>query len=290
MNRRLLALYPRGWRERYGSEVASLADELISAGETTPLRAGLGLIAGAAVERWCALADSGLLAPAAAVITAVGGIALAVTHSLNGAGATRPYFETHPAGGLVLLVVTLVWYSMELIEFVRGRRSPQWHDRAAKAAAPPGWWLTLWLCVIAVNVLLYLAPPVFPSAAIRPGAVAFAAGMVIVMAGTGLRWWSFQALGGRYFNYAVKVSPDQPVVTTGPYRMLRHPGHAGQMLFCIGAGLTSANWAGLAAVTLLPLVLVIWRTRVEENTLLATLGDRYRCYAAGRKRFVPLIW
>ncbi len=59
--RRLLRLYPRAWRERYGSELASLADELISAGETTPLRAGLNLFAGAAVERWRALASRGAL-------------------------------------------------------------------------------------------------------------------------------------------------------------------------------------------------------------------------------------
>lgn len=55
--RRLLTLYRRAWRERYGSELASLAD-VISAGETTPLRAGLNLFAGAAVERWRALASA----------------------------------------------------------------------------------------------------------------------------------------------------------------------------------------------------------------------------------------
>jgi hypothetical protein len=45
MNRHLarwpLALYPHAWRDRCGPETASLTSELISAGETTPLRAGL---------------------------------------------------------------------------------------------------------------------------------------------------------------------------------------------------------------------------------------------------------
>jgi protein-S-isoprenylcysteine O-methyltransferase Ste14 len=53
--RRLLALYPRAWRERYGPEVAELSDELVRAGDTTRLRAGLDLAAGAAVERGRAL-------------------------------------------------------------------------------------------------------------------------------------------------------------------------------------------------------------------------------------------
>jgi hypothetical protein len=93
MNRRvtrwLLALYPRAWRDRYGAEVVSLTDELIRAGETTPLPAGLNLVAGAAVERARALAGSrsALLVSSAVVIVALAGGAFAVT------GSTRP----HPA-------------------------------------------------------------------------------------------------------------------------------------------------------------------------------------------------
>ncbi len=90
MNRRvtrlLLALYPRAWRDRYGAEVASLTDELIRAGETTPLPAGLNLVAGAAVERARALAGSrsALAVTSAAVIVAMVGGAFVVT------GGARP--------------------------------------------------------------------------------------------------------------------------------------------------------------------------------------------------------
>jgi protein-S-isoprenylcysteine O-methyltransferase Ste14 len=58
----------------------------------------------------------------------------------------------------------------------------------------------------------------------------------------------------------------------------------------MGFGLTCANWVAMAAETLLPLAVIIWRIRVEENALLAVLGDRYRCYAPGHRRLVPLIW
>jgi len=47
----LLALYPRAWRNRYSREVASLTEELIRAGDTTPRRAALNLAVAAAVER-----------------------------------------------------------------------------------------------------------------------------------------------------------------------------------------------------------------------------------------------
>ena len=90
MNRRvtrlLLALYPRAWRDRYGAEVASLTDELIRAGETTPLPAGLNLVAGAAAERARALAGSrsALAVTSAAAIAAMVGGAFVVT------GGARP--------------------------------------------------------------------------------------------------------------------------------------------------------------------------------------------------------
>jgi hypothetical protein len=90
MNRRvtglLLALYPRAWRDRYGAEVATLTDELIRAGETTPLPAGLNLFAGAAVERARALAASrtALAVTSAAAIVAMVGGAFVVT------GSARP--------------------------------------------------------------------------------------------------------------------------------------------------------------------------------------------------------
>jgi protein-S-isoprenylcysteine O-methyltransferase len=136
-------------------------------------------------------------------------------------------------------------------------------------------------------VWLYLAPPIVPLATIRPEAGAFTIGMILLLAGIALRVWSFAALG-RYFTRCVQVSPGQPVVTNGPYRLVRHPGYAGGLLAWVGIGVTSANWAGLAAVTLLPLIVVIWLIHLEEHALLATLDDdRYRRYAAQHKRLIP---
>jgi protein-S-isoprenylcysteine O-methyltransferase Ste14 len=144
-------------------------------------------------------------------------------------------------------------------------------------------------CLIATNVVLYLAPHIVPAARIRPGAAAFAAGLAVLLAGLALRGWSFKTLG-QYFTFTVMVSSDQPVVTAGPYHLLRHPSYTGLLLACIGVGLMSANWAGVAAMALLPLAVILWRIHIEENALLATLGDRYRAYASQHKRLVPLVW
>jgi hypothetical protein len=78
----LLALYPSAWRERYGSEVVSLSEELIGTGETTPLRAGLDLAAGAAIERGRSLVRSrrpALVLAVVAMIVAGGTVTLIQT-------------------------------------------------------------------------------------------------------------------------------------------------------------------------------------------------------------------
>src|SRR6202044_1378726 len=279
--RRLVALYPRAWRERYGGEVADLADELISEGRTTRLRAGLELVEGAAAEHGRVLARS----PAAALggvaaLTAGAGIGLAVARA--GGSAGRPYFETSSAGILLLLLVVMAGGLLEFVKFLTVQEAREWRAGATRSRAP-GFWVASAACVIAWETWLYLAPAIVPAAAIRPGALAFSAGLVFFLAGIGLRGWSFAALG-RYSTYGIVVSPAQPVVATGPYRWLRHPGYTGGLLICSGAGLMSANWAGVAAMTLLPLALTVWRIRLEETALLAGLGERYRAYASDRRR------
>ena len=284
--RSLVALYPRAWRERYGGEVGDLTDELISEGQTTRLRAGLGLVEGAAVEHGRALIRS----PAAglggvAAVTAAAGVGLAVARA--GGAAGRPYFDTSSAGILLLLAV-MAWGLLEFVKFLTVQEAQEWRAGAARSRAP-GFWVASAACVIAWEIWLYLAPAIIPAAAIRPGALAFSAGLVFFLAGLGLRGWSFAALG-RYSTYGIVVSPAQPVVRTGPYRWLRHPSYTGGLLICSGVGLMSANWAGVAAMTLLPLAVTVWRIRLEETALLTGLGERYRGYACDRKRLVPLIW
>jgi protein-S-isoprenylcysteine O-methyltransferase Ste14 len=197
----------------------------------------------------------------------------------------KPYFDTNYLAGPLLLIVAMAWGAMELSQRSQVVGARKGAIKVGGATSR----VVFWACLIAASAFLYLVPRLVPAAAIRPGAVAFAVGMVIMVAGLVLRGWSFKALG-EYFTHTVMVSSDQPVVTTGPYRVLRHPRYTGFLLACIGVGLASANGAGLAAMVLLPLAVILWRIHVEENALLTALDDRYRGYASHHKRLVPLIW
>lgn len=126
-------------------------------------------------------------------------------------------------------------------------------------------------------------------AAYSVGVLGFAVALLILWSGIALRWWSFRTLG-RYFTFRVMTSTDQPVITSGPYRMLRHPSYLGILLALLGIGLMYGNWISVASLVVLPFIGFMNRIRVEEAALRATLGDRYTSYALGRKRLIPLVW
>jgi protein-S-isoprenylcysteine O-methyltransferase Ste14 len=71
---------------------------------------------------------------------------------------------------------------------------------------------------------------------------------------------------------------------------VRHPGYTGVVLIVVGAGAISGHWVGLAGWTILVVLPLLYRIRIEETALVRALGDSYRSYAAAHKRLVPLVW
>lgn len=202
-------------------------------------------------------------------------------HQLHLGAVIRPYFQTQPAALAFWLLVNLASFGFEFV---------QWQQRRVEATkADKGSYALLLTCAVTGLVWLGLAPTIAPAAMIRPSSAAFAVGMTMFLAGFAMRRWSEMTLG-RYFTFTVMTSADQPVITSGPYRFVRHPGYTGVLLIVIGAGLVNGNWLGTVGWTLLVLLPLLYRIHVEENALLIALGDRYGAYAARHKRLLPLIW
>ena len=116
-----------------------------------------------------------------------------------------------------------------------------------------------------------------------------AAGLIAIWLGLGIRVWAIAALG-RAFRTTVEVDPGQAVVSTGPYRWVRHPSYSGLLLIVSGCGLAAGNWLALAICIALPLAALLRRISVEEAELTRVLGDRYRAYQAKTRRLIPGLW
>jgi protein-S-isoprenylcysteine O-methyltransferase Ste14 len=89
----------------------------------------------------------------------------------------------------------------------------------------------------------------------------------------------------------VKIQKErrQKVVTTGPYRYVRHPMYASGILCYLGIPLLLGSWYGLAMAAVMVVLLAI--RAVREERLLQPELDGYSDYAARvRYRLIPLIW
>jgi protein-S-isoprenylcysteine O-methyltransferase Ste14 len=116
-----------------------------------------------------------------------------------------------------------------------------------------------------------------------------AAGLIVMWLGLAIRVWAIASLG-RGFRTTVEVDPGQAVVSTGPYRWVRHPSYSGLLLIATGCGLAAGNWLALAICVTLPLPALLRRIDVEEAELTRVLGDRYRAYKTQTKRLIPGLW
>ena len=92
-----------------------------------------------------------------------------------------------------------------------------------------------------------------------------------------------------YLRRSLSIIPEaRRLVTGGPYRFVRHPLYAAEILAALAYVLVTP--ALLAVVVLLPFVVVqLQRAGYEERLLTATY-PRYREYAAATPRLVPFIW
>jgi protein-S-isoprenylcysteine O-methyltransferase Ste14 len=87
----------------------------------------------------------------------------------------------------------------------------------------------------------------------------------------------------------IQVTPDQHVVSTGPYAIVRHPMYASASLYVIGTPLALGSyWGLLAAGAMLPFL--IWRLLDEERLLARSLSGYTEYQKKVPYRLVPRIW
>ncbi len=115
------------------------------------------------------------------------------------------------------------------------------------------------------------------------------AALVAIFAGYALS--SYALIENRFFSGVVRIQTERGhhVVSSGPYRWMRHPGYSGALLLYLATPLfLDSIWAFLPAV-LLAFALII-RTALEDKTLQDELPG-YQEYA-GRVRFrlLPGVW
>jgi protein-S-isoprenylcysteine O-methyltransferase Ste14 len=113
--------------------------------------------------------------------------------------------------------------------------------------------------------------------------------LAFILAGYALG--AYALIENRFFSGMVRIQTERghQVVTTGPYRWVRHPGYAGALLVYLATPVfLDSSWAFLPAIFLT--VALVIRTALEDRTLQEELAG-YREYAGRvRYRLLPGVW
>ena len=115
------------------------------------------------------------------------------------------------------------------------------------------------------------------------------AGVVLYVLSCVLGSWAMAV--NRHFESTVFVAKDgsQRVCSTGPYRVVRHPGYTAAAVGCIGYVWILGSWWALVPAGLM-IVLFVVRTSLEDATLKEELPGYGEYAARTTRRLMPLVW
>jgi len=113
--------------------------------------------------------------------------------------------------------------------------------------------------------------------------------LILTILGHALVVWAMGA--NAFFSPLVRIQKERghTVAIGGPYRLIRHPGYLGAIIFTVGIPLLLGSWwaiiPGLAAD-----VLYILRTKLEDQTLVEELPGYQEYTQQTKYRLFPGVW
>jgi protein-S-isoprenylcysteine O-methyltransferase Ste14 len=112
-------------------------------------------------------------------------------------------------------------------------------------------------------------------------------GLVLLALGLGFAIWARLHIG-RNWGTPMTQKDEPELVTSGPYRHVRHPIYSGVLVAGIGT-CVALSWLWLTAVFLAG-VYFVYSATVEEHYLTAQFPDRYPAYKRATKMLVPFVF
>jgi protein-S-isoprenylcysteine O-methyltransferase Ste14 len=113
------------------------------------------------------------------------------------------------------------------------------------------------------------------------------AGDVLVGAGWLAIFFVFRE--NSFTSATIELAPDQKVISSGPYALVRHPMYAGALVMLLGMPIALGSWWGVLVVAAI-LPALIWRLVEEEKFLAENLAGYVAYRNSVRYRLLPWVW
>lgn len=115
-----------------------------------------------------------------------------------------------------------------------------------------------------------------------------ASGSLLALAGAALVLRSRAELGAAW-SLVPEADQRTGLVTTGPYRLVRHPIYLGLSILAVGQALAFGSAPALIIVLFACVPTFALRARAEEKLLTCIFGDRYADYRRRTRMIIPYV-
>jgi len=172
--------------------------------------------------------------------------------------------------------------ALRLVEMRLSRR----HQRAMAAGGTAPLPERVFPAMVALHTGVLAAAVIETLALGRPFVAALAIPAVVLVAlANALRFWVIASLGIQWNVRVVASTPALGVVTSGPYRFVRHPNYVAVFVELTALPLVHGAYLTAVAGALLHAAVLYRRIGLEESVLMA--DESYRKAFARKPRFLP---
>jgi protein-S-isoprenylcysteine O-methyltransferase Ste14 len=113
-------------------------------------------------------------------------------------------------------------------------------------------------------------------------------GCAVAVTGSAVVWKSRSALGPAW-SLVPKAGDQTGVVTSGPYRLVRHPIYLGLSVLAVGQAVAFGSVPALLIALVGVMPSFLWRAREEERLLISVFGEQYLSYRRTTRMIVPYV-
>lgn len=114
------------------------------------------------------------------------------------------------------------------------------------------------------------------------------AGLLLYILFSWIQVWSYKSLGNNY-SQEILIFKEHQLVTTGSYKLIRHPQYISQLISDLGAGVALMGYLIIPVVLFVELPLFILRAVYEDKLLQKHFGDEFSAYKKRSGFMLPFI-
>jgi protein-S-isoprenylcysteine O-methyltransferase Ste14 len=114
-------------------------------------------------------------------------------------------------------------------------------------------------------------------------------GLILLILGSMLFTWAM--ISNKFFSTMVRLQTDRnhQVATSGPYKLVRHPGYVGYIIMFLAIPLALGSLWSLSFSVIITILLII-RTYLEDKTLKKELKGYTEYSELVKYKLIPFIW